>query len=71
MPLAPFLEAAETAQEKETRKMSNKEIFEMLSENESKLFYAYSANPTSEMKAAHKAAKEALEAFAKATGCHN
>ena len=51
--------------------MSNKEIFEMLSENESKLFYAYSANPTSEMKAAHKAAKEALEAFAKATGCHN
>lgn len=51
--------------------MSNQEIFEMLSENESKLFYAYSANPTEEMKVAHKAAKEALEAFAKATGCHN
>lgn len=51
--------------------MSNQEIFEMLSENESKLFYAYCANPTEEMKAAHKAAKEAIEAFAKATGCHN
>jgi hypothetical protein len=52
-------------------KMSNQEIFEMLSENESKLFYAYSANPTDEMKAAHQAARNALEAFAKATGCHN
>ena len=51
--------------------MSNQEIFEMLSENESKLFYAYCANPTDETNAAHKAAKEAIVAFAKATGCHN
>ena len=51
--------------------MSNQEIFDMLSENESKLFYAYCKNPTDEMKKAHKAAKEALEAFAKSTGCHN
>lgn len=51
--------------------MSNQEIFKMLSENESNLFYAYSANPTNEMKAAHEAAKAALEAFAITTGCHN
>lgn len=51
--------------------MSNQEIFEMLSENESKLFYAYSANPTEEMKAAHEAARKALETFAKVNGCHN
>ena len=51
--------------------MSNEEILEMLSENECKLFYDYAANPTNEMKAAHKAAKEALEAFAKATGYLN
>jgi hypothetical protein len=51
--------------------MSNQEIFEMLSENESKLFYAYLANPTNEMKTAHEAAKVAIETFAKATGCHN
>lgn len=51
--------------------MTNQEIFEMLSENESKLFYACLANPTEEMYAAHNAAREALEAFAKTTGCHN
>lgn len=51
--------------------MNNQDILEMLSENECKLFYAYCANPTEEMKAAHTAAKQALEAFAKATGCHN
>lgn len=51
--------------------MSNQEIFEMLSENECKLFYAYCANPTEEMKAAHSAAKQALESFAKSTGCNN
>ena len=60
-----------TPQERKGKKMTNQEIFEMLSENESKLFYAYSANPTEEMKAAHRSAREALEAFAKATGCHN
>lgn len=48
--------------------MSNKKILEILSENECKLFYAYCANPTEEMKAAHQAAKAALEAFAKANG---
>ena len=51
--------------------MTNQEIFEMLAENECKLFYAYCANPTEAMKAAHQAAKAALEAFAIATGCHN
>lgn len=51
--------------------MTTQEIFEMLSENESKLFYAYCANPTEEMKAAHSAAKEALESFAKSFNCHN
>lgn len=51
--------------------MTNQEIFEMLSENESRLFYAKNANPTEEMISAHKAAREALETFAKATGCHN
>lgn len=51
--------------------MSNTEIFEILSENECKLFYAYCANPTEEMKAAYQAARNALEAFAKATGITN
>lgn len=51
--------------------MTNKEIFNMLADNEEKLFYAYSANKTEELKVAHEAAKKALEAFAKATGTHN
>jgi hypothetical protein len=51
--------------------MSNQEIFEMLAENECKLFYAYCANKTPELKEAHESAKKALESFAKATGCHN
>lgn len=51
--------------------MTNKEIFDMLAENECKLFYAYNANPTDELKAAHAAARQALEAFAKATGMTN
>lgn len=51
--------------------MTPKEIFEMLADNEEKLFYAYCANKTEELKAAHTAAKEALESFAKATGYHN
>lgn len=51
--------------------MTNQEIFNMLADNEERLFYAYSANKTEELKAAHSAAKQALEAFAKATGCHN
>lgn len=51
--------------------MTNQEIFYMLADNEEKLFYAYNANKTEELKAAHAAAKAALESFAKATGCHN
>lgn len=51
--------------------MSNQEIFEMLADNEQKLFYAYCANKNDELKNAHEAAKQALETFAKATGCHN
>ena len=51
--------------------MNNQEIFEMLAENEERLFYAYCAHKTEELKAAHEAAKQALENFAKITGCHN
>ena len=51
--------------------MSNQEIFDMLADNEERLCYAYWANPTEELKAAHEAAKAALEAFARATGCRN
>lgn len=51
--------------------MTNQEIFEILAENECKLFYAYCANKTPELKEAHESAKKALESFAKATGCHN
>lgn len=51
--------------------MSNQEIFNMLADNEEKLFYAYCANKTEELKAAHQAARDALKAFAQATDCHN
>lgn len=51
--------------------MSNQEIFNMLADNEEKLFYAYCANKTDELKEAHQAARIALEAFAKKYGCHN
>jgi len=51
--------------------MTNQEIFNMLADNEERLFYAYNANPTEELKAAHNAAKAALESFAASTGCHN
>lgn len=48
----------------------------MLVDIEEKLFsvlfhYDFDGAATAEMKAAHTAAKKALEAFAKATGCHN
>ena len=57
---------------KEVKTMNNQEIFETLLENESKLFYAYCADRhNEELKKAHLAARSALEAFAKATGCHN
>lgn len=51
--------------------MNNQEIFNMLADNEERLFYASLANPTLELKAAHAAAKAALESFAIATGCRN
>ena len=52
--------------------MTNQEIFEVLAENECKLFYAKCADrENEELRAAHQAAKEALIAFAAATGCHN
>lgn len=52
--------------------MTNQEIFDTLADNEQKLFYAFCADKNNEeLKAAHAAAKQALEAFAKATGCHN
>lgn len=52
--------------------MTNQEIFEILAENEEKLFYAWCANrDNEEIKKAHEAAKKALEEFAKKTGCHN
>lgn len=52
--------------------MTNQQLFEALAENEMRLFYAMRRNPENEiLAAAHKAAKEALVAFAAATGCHN
>lgn len=52
--------------------MSNQQIFELLADNEEKLFYAFCSNrENAELEAAHEAAKKALESFAKATGCHN
>lgn len=52
--------------------MTNQEIFNLLADNEEKLFYASCADTNNlELKEAHKAAKLALETFARATGCHN
>ena len=52
--------------------MTNMEIFETLADNEQKLRYAsWSDKGNAELKAAHAAARQALEAFAKATRCHN
>lgn len=60
------------ATQKEINTMTNQEIFDTLAENECKLFYASCRDPhNAELKAAHAAAKAALESFAKATGCHN
>lgn len=62
----------ETPERKEINIMSNQEIFEALAENECKLFYAWCADShNEELRAAHLAARTALETFAKATGCHN
>lgn len=52
--------------------MTNQEIFNLLADNEEKLFYASCADiNNSKLKEAHKAAKVALETFARATGCCN
>ena len=52
--------------------MTNQEIFDILSENESRLFYAACRDRNNkELSEAHAAARLALEAFAQATGCHN
>ncbi len=52
--------------------MTNQEIFNLLADNEKKLFYASCADANNlELKEAHKAAKLTLETFARATGCHN
>ena len=52
--------------------MDKQEIFEILADNEQKLFYAYcSDSNNTDLKFALDAARQALEAFAKATGCHN
>lgn len=51
--------------------MTNQEIFNMLADNEEKLFYAYNANKTEALRIAHETAKKVLETFAKETGCHN
>jgi hypothetical protein len=51
--------------------MTNQQIFEMLADLEEKLFYIDVTHQTKETLTAHEAAKATLEAFAKATGCHN
>lgn len=52
--------------------MTNKEIFNVLADNEEKLFYAKCADKdNTELREAHKAARTALELFAKATGLYN
>lgn len=52
--------------------MTNQEIFNILAENEEKLFYAWSNDrENKELEDAHIVAYKALEEFAKATGCHN
>ena len=49
--------------------MTTQEILDTLAENECKLFYASCHDPKNEgLKAAHAAAKQALEAFAKSSG---
>lgn len=51
--------------------MTNQQIFELLSEHESKLFYALDDDPNNEaLRAAYKSAKQTLINFAHATGYH-
>jgi len=52
--------------------MTDQEIFEILADNEAKLFYALCRNKDNDtLKTAHESAKQSLEAFAHAKGCHN
>lgn len=52
--------------------MTNQEIFEILADNEERLFYALCSNKDNKaLQKAHASAKQTLEEFARATGCHN
>ena len=52
--------------------MTNQEIFDILADNEEKLFYALCNDEENEpLRIAHESAKQSLETFALATGCHN
>lgn len=52
--------------------MTDQQIFNILADNEEKLFYALCQNKGNEaLRTAHESAKQSLEAFALATGCHN
>lgn len=52
--------------------MTDQEIFEILADNEEKLFYAVCRDRENEaLKKAYESAKQSLEIFAIATGCHN
>ncbi|WP_160562427.1 hypothetical protein [Parablautia muri] len=52
--------------------MTNQQIFDILADNEEKLFYALCQNKESKaLKAAHVSARQSLKAFALATGSHN
>lgn len=52
--------------------MTNQQIFEILADNEEKLFYALCQNKENKtLRDAYKSAKQSLEEFALATGCHN
>lgn len=52
--------------------MSNQDIFDILADTEEKLFYAWcNDKDNGALQKAHESAKEALKAFAMATGCRN
>lgn len=65
------VEVVEENQQNRTESLDNQSIFDTLADIEQKLFYAATFTQDETYKEAHKAAKAALEAFAKATGCHN
>lgn len=52
--------------------MTDQEIFEILADNEEKLFYALCQDKDNNtLRIAHESARQSLESFAFATGCHN